>query len=71
MKMKVTTKAARLFGPVGVTAGLATFFFGISGWRNSWPDFWTNIIAGVILIIIGFILSFIYLGRVEKKLEHF
>lgn len=65
--MKRTTEAARLLAPVGITAGLATFFFGISGKNNNWDGYWTNIICGVILIVIGFILLFLYLNSIKSN----
>lgn len=67
--MKVSKKnreAARLIGPVGITAGLATFFFGMAGKFNHWNDFWTNIIAGIIMIVIGFALVVLYLNSNDK-----
>jgi len=64
---KVTIEAARLCAPVGITAGLATFFFGIISWRNHWSGAGTNIIAGIVLIVIGLVLLFIYLNSVKSQ----
>ncbi len=58
---KIGMECARLFGPVGITAGLATFFFGISGKNNNWVGYNTNIYSGIILIAIGFVLVGLYL----------
>lgn len=63
--MKRTTEAARILAPVGITAGLATFFFGISGYNNHWANYWTNILCGVGLMVIGFILLFVYLSTIQ------
>jgi hypothetical protein len=62
-----TRESARLFGPVGVTAGLATFFFGIAGQFNHWNGYSTNIWAGIILVVIGLILSFLYLCSLDSN----
>ena len=64
--MKRNIEAARLLSPVGITAGLATFFFGISGRNNNWVGYWTNIICGVILVAIGFVLLFLYLNSIKS-----
>lgn len=65
--MKVSMEAARILAPVGITAGLATFFFGISGSNNHWNGYWTNIISGIILIVTGFMLLFTYLNSVKSN----
>lgn len=64
---KVSTEAARLLAPVGITAGLATFFFGMAGRFNNWNGAWTNIIAGTVLIVIGFALLLIYLSSLKSQ----
>jgi hypothetical protein len=60
---KVTVEALRLCAPVGITAGLATLFFGISSEINKSVNVW----AGAILVALGLIFLFIYLNYVKSN----
>jgi len=54
----------RLSAPIGVTAGLATFFFGFT----SQPVNWTNIVAGIILMVLGGYAAFKWYRMLKKSL---
>jgi len=47
----------KFWASIGITAGLAVFFFGIVQNWNQMDRAWTNIVAGIILIIVGFALA--------------
>ncbi|MCJ7575133.1 MAG: hypothetical protein MUO80_00345 [Dehalococcoidia bacterium] len=47
----------KFWASIGITAGLAIFFFGIVQHSNQVTGAWTDIGAGIFLIVIGFILA--------------
>jgi hypothetical protein len=59
-------EASRLFAPIGITAGLATFFFGFALQPRHWFDMW----AGIVMVSLGFIGAGIYFHLLKKSLEH-
>jgi hypothetical protein len=58
-------EASRFFAPIGITAGLATFFFGFALQPRNWFDMW----AGIILMGLGFIGAGVYFHLLKKSLE--
>ena len=47
----------KFWASIGITAGLAVFFFGIVQNWNQMDGAWTDITAGIILMVIGFTLA--------------
>ena len=47
----------KFWANIGITAGLAIFFFGIVQNWNHMNGAWTDIWAGIILMVIGFTLA--------------
>ena len=47
----------KFWANIGITAGLAVFFFGLTQYWNEMNGAWTNIGAGLSLVVIGFILA--------------
>jgi hypothetical protein len=47
----------KFWGNIGITAGLAVFFFGIIQNFNHMSGAWTDIVAGIILMIMGFVFA--------------
>ena len=56
----------KFWASIGITAGLAVFFFGIVQNWNEMDGAWTNIGAGIILMVMGF--SFAGIGGMLRKI---
>lgn len=55
----------KFWASIGITAGLAVFFFGIVQNWNQMHGAWTNIGAGIVLMVMGF--SFAVIGGMFKR----
>ena len=68
-KAEMDKEVSRFWAPIGITAGLSIFFFGIMSWRNhqGGSGTWIDIGFGVLLILIGFFATARYFSILKKS----